>query len=348
VEVPVVSVQEDFVLVDLGLKLEGLIPRREFGDHPPVAGSRIGVLLERRGGLESPTVLSHQKAARILAWQKVVELHRLKQRVRAKVLRRIKGGFLVDVGVPAFLPSSQSVSKSAKGVSVQTGKEIDCYITEIQEERKNVVVSWKRVMEEDEERKRREALGRIHPGQVVEGSVTHLTDFGAFVDISGVEGLLHISDVAWRVPKHVGQVLKTGQKIRVKILKIEPEAGRVSLGRKQLLEHPADVLSRKYRSSQAVHGKIRRIFPKGLVVALKDGDQGFVPQSEISADFKPAEGKEVDAVVVGINRSQSELVLSIIKHEHRQEKLLMKKYMKKVPALTLGEVLGQAERESET
>jgi small subunit ribosomal protein S1 len=320
IEVKVVAYTEHGVVVDLGGKTEGLIPAAEFADTEiprPEPNSTIEVQRtgERKDGF---TILSYLKVLRRKTWEKIDAAFKAKETVTGKVVDRIKGGLVVDIGVRAFLPGSQYDLRPVQNLDDLLGTEMQVRITKLNRRRGNVVVSRRALMEEELQTKRAALMETLSEGQVVHGHVKNVTEYGAFVDLGGIDGLLHLTDLSWGRVKHPSDLVKPEQELDVIILKFDKEKQRVSLGLKQLMADPWVGASEKYPAGGKVKGKIVGVVDYGVFVELEQGIEGLVHVSEMSWNKKvthPSKlakvGDEVDVVVLDIKPSDRRVSLGI-------------------------------------
>ena len=263
-------------------------------------------------------VLSRQKAAQKQNWEKIVKLSEGNQTVKGIVKGVVKGGLTVDVGVEAFLPSSQIDINPPKNLRELVGQEIECRIVKLNEDRKNVVLSRRELIEEERNEKRAKLLSHLEKGAKVKGRVKNLTEFGAFLDLDGLDGLLHVTDMTWGRLAHPSDLLQVGQELQVLVLEIDKERLRVSLGLKQLSENPWDKIAEKYPVNLKVRGKITSLVPYGAFVQLEPGVEGLVHVSELSWTRRIArpsdvlqDGQEIEAIVISVSKEEQKLSLSV-------------------------------------
>ncbi len=317
----VINIVNQDVIVDVGYKSEGVIPLMEFleeSETAPKIGEDIDVLLEALEDESGLIVLSKKKADRIKGWEKIVSTHKEGDKVKGKVIRKIKGGLLVDIGVPVFLPASQISIRRTGDISEYIGQDLECRIIKIDEARMNIVVSRRKIIEEEREAQKKELLKIIEEGQLREGVVKNLADFGAFVDLGGIDGLLHITDMSWGRISHPSEMLNINDKVEVKILKIDREKERIALGLKQKSESPWKDVEKKYPISRHVNGEVVNVMSYGAFVKLEEGIEGLVHISEMSWTRRithPSElvkiGDHVEVVILDINREKQEISLGM-------------------------------------
>jgi len=307
------------VLVDIGYKSEGVIPAGEFDDLEHLQpGDEIDVLLERLENDEGMVVLSREKALYRQNWEKIVKVYEGDGLIKGKVKGVVKGGLMVNIGVEAFCPGSQIDIVQPKDPTVFIGNTYDFRIVKINDDRRNVVLSRRELIERERTEKRQAFLDNIHPGAIVTGQVKNLTDFGAFIDLTGIDGLLHITDMTWSRLNHPSELLKVGQEVTVKVLDINKEKERVSLGLKQLQNNPWDKIEERFPTGKRVKGKITNLVPYGAFVELEEGVEGLIHVSELSWTkriVRPADvlnvGQEVEAVVLGVNKDEQKISLGL-------------------------------------
>jgi small subunit ribosomal protein S1 len=307
------------VMVDIGYKSEGAIDLGEFSPADDLAiGNEIEVLLERLENEDGLVVLSRQKAAQKQNWDKIVKLSEAGKTVKGVVKGIVKGGLTVDVGVEAFLPSSQIDINPPKNLREFMGQTLECRIVKLNEDRKNVVLSRRELIEEERNEKRAKLLSHLDKGAKVKGRVKNLTEFGAFVDLDGLDGLLHVTDMTWGRLAHPSDLLQTGQEVEVIVLEIDKERLRVSLGMKQMSENPWDKIAEKYPVNLKVRGKITSLVPYGAFIQLEPGVEGLIHVSELSWTRRIArpsdvlqESQEVEAIVISVSKEEQKLSLSV-------------------------------------
>ena len=317
----VIQVTNDEILVDIGYKSEGMIPRSEFNHSPdrlPQAGQEIDAIVDRREDASGYVVLSHEKARRIRAWDAIEVAFKDNVAVKGKVLERVKGGLSVDIGVRAFLPGSLADIRPLKNLDVLRGRELEFRIVSFDKKRGNIVLSRKALMEEVAEAKKSEAAQALADGRTLHGVVKNLTEYGAFVDLGGIDGLLHVTDISWGRLGHPSEALHVGQEVEVKVLKFDAESGRISLGMKQLKPDPWQDLPAHYPVGARVRGKVVSLTDYGAFIELEEGVEGLIHVSEMSWTKKvknPAKllsvGDTVEAVIADVNPETRRLSLSL-------------------------------------
>jgi len=330
----VIEVRPKEVLVDIGYKSEGAIPAAEFDDIKVVKlGDIIDVLIERLEDKEGMVVLSKEKAEFKQNWEKILNIANEGSTVVGKVKAVVKGGLLVNIGVEAFLPASQIDIVPPKNLTVYVGNSYEFKVVKINQERQNVVLSRRELIEQERNEKRAKLLSEMMPGDIRKGTVKNITDFGAFIDLNGLDGLLHITDMSWGRIGHPSEILKVGQDIDVVVLDINREKERVSLGLKQKLANPWEQIESKYPVGVKVKGRVVNLVPYGAFVELEPGVEGLVHVTELSWTkriAKPADvlkpDQEIEAVVLGINRDEQKISLGIRQLEANPWDRALEKY----------------------
>src|ERR1700733_10212626 len=268
----ILEVRPREVLVDIGYKSEGVIPSHEFEDIESMeVGDEVEVLLERLENDEGMVVLSKEKAAHKQNWDKIVKVFQGSGLIKGKVKSVVKGGLMVNIGVEAFLPGSQIDVVPPKDLQQFVGNTYDFKIVKINDDRKNVVLSRRELIEQERAEKRTRFLETVKLGDTVKGVVKNLTDFGAFIDLDGMDGLLHITDMTWGRLGHPSELVKVGQQLEVVVLDINKEKNRVSLGLKQTLNNPWDKIEERFPVQKHVKGKVTNLVPYGAFVEIEDG-----------------------------------------------------------------------------
>jgi small subunit ribosomal protein S1 len=315
----IVEITKDFVVIDVGLKSEGLVPIAEFTDPSElVLGSESEVYLDQTEGEDGQIVLSREKAKRQRQWEHISTNCNEGSIVRGKVIRKVKGGLMVDIGMEAFLPGSQIDNKRIKSLDEYIGQEYDFKILKINGERKNIVVSRRELLEEERISRKAELLGNIQEGEIRIGVVKNITDFGVFLDLDGIDGLLHITDMTWKRIKHPSEMVQLGQELEVVILHVDKEKGRVALGMKQKENNPWEEIEKRYPVGTKVHGKIVNLVPYGAFIEIEPGIEGLIHVSEMSwvkNVSDPSEvvkkGDDVEAIVLSIQKEEGKISLGI-------------------------------------
>jgi small subunit ribosomal protein S1 len=314
----IIDIKSQVVLVDVGYKSEGVIPAAEFEDDDVQIGDEIDVLLERLENDEGMVVLSKEKAAHKQNWDKIVKVFHDGGLVKGKVKAVVKGGLLVNVGVEAFLPGSQVDIIQPKELEGFVGNVYEFKIVKINDDRKNVVISRREVIEAERAEQRQRFMETVGVNNKVQGVVKNITDFGAFVDLNGMDGLLHITDMSWGRLNHPSEMLAVGQVIEVLILDVNKEKERVSLGLKQLQSNPWQNIESRFPLGQKVRGKVTKLVPYGAFVELSEGVEGLVHVSELSWTkriTRPSDvlnvGQEIEAVVLQINQEEQKISLGV-------------------------------------
>ncbi len=322
------------VLVDIGYKSEGVIPVDEFDEPSEIKiGDEIEVLLEQLEDNDGMVVLSREKALQKLNWDKITNASTEGGIIMGKVKSVVKGGLMVNVGVEAFLPGSQIDIVPPKNLNDYVGKTFEFKIVKINEERKNIVISRRELIEAERADKRAKFLESMTVGSKVKGKVKNITDFGVFLDLDGIDGLLHITDMSWGRINHPSEMVKNGDELEVTILDIDHEKQRVSLGLKQGQSNPWDKVEEKYPVGTEVSGKVVSIAPYGAFVELEPGIEGMIHVSELSWTKRIARasdvltvGQEVKAVVLGMNKEEQKVSLGVRQLESNPWDAIEQKY----------------------
>ena len=315
----IIEVRPKEVLVDIGYKSEGVIPTNEFIAADAIkVGDEIDVLIEKLENKEGTVVLSHEKAEFKKNWDKILTICKEGGRITGKVKSIVKGGLVVNVGVEAFLPASQIDVITPRNLTEFVGNSYEFKVVKINQERQNTVLSRRELIEQERTEKRAHLLAEMVPGDIRKGTVKNITDFGAFIDLNGIDGLLHITDMSWGRIGHPSEVLKVGQEIDVVVLDVNKEKERVSLGLKQKMANPWDSIETKFPVGQKVKGKVVSLVPYGAFVQLEPGVEGLVHVTELSWTkriAKPSDvlkqDQEIEAIVLGINREEQKISLGI-------------------------------------
>ena len=327
------TIGED-VLVDVGYKSEGVVPVREFNSvEERTPGQQIDVLLESVEDEEGLMLLSKRRADRIRGWERIIETHREDDVVTGVVTRKIKGGLLVDIGVPVFLPASQVNIRRPGDIAEYIGREIQAKILKIDEAKRNIVISRRKLIEEEREKLKKKLMQELETGQIRKGVVKNLADFGAFVDLGVLDGLLHITDMSWSRISHPSEIVKIDEEIEVMIIGIDREREKIALGLKQKSPSPWAGVEDRYLLGSRHKGEVVNIVSYGAFVKLEDGIEGLVHISEMSWTRRinhPSEvlsiGDEVDVVVLGINPDKQEISLGVKQTEVNPWMLVEERY----------------------
>jgi small subunit ribosomal protein S1 len=330
----VLDVRENEVLVDIGYKSEGLVPLSEFKTPPEVTpGDEVEVLLEKLEDDNGMVILSKRRAEQQRNWDRVLANYTEGGIIKGFVKGRVKGGLIVDVGVDAFLPGSQVDVSPMRLVDEYMSKELDFKIIKINRDRRNIVVSRRELMEDRRREQKKALMETIQIGQVRKGVVKNITDFGAFVDLNGMDGLLHITDMSWGRVGHPSEVVKVGQEVEIMILDVDREKERISLGLKQQLPNPWDDIERKYPIGTRIRGRVVNLVPYGAFVEIEEGVEGMVHVSEISWTKRVAKASDalavdqvVDAVVLNVNKEDQKISLGIRQTEANPWDKVQEKY----------------------
>jgi small subunit ribosomal protein S1 len=318
----IISIDQEFVLVDIGYKSEGQIRISEFKDEEGNINVNLGdsteVMIEWWDEEEERVVLSKEKAENIKVWEEIKKLYDEEGTVQGVILNRVRGGFSVDIGVQAFLPGSQADLRPVRNLDELVGNKYTFKILKYNRKRSNIVLSRRAILEHERESNRIETLSSIHEGKVVEGVVKNITEYGVFIDLGGIDGLLHITDISWGRVKHPSELFSVGDKISVKILNLDIEKERVSLGMKQLTEDPWSIAIEKYPLGERLTGKVVSLTDYGAFIELEEGIEGLIHVSEMSWTRKvrhPSKivsvGDEVEAVVLDIKPENRRISLGM-------------------------------------
>ena len=315
----VIEVRPKEVLVDIGYKSEGVIAANEFEDIKTIkVGDEVNVLIEKLEDKDGMVVLSKEKAEFKENWDKILTICNEGGTITGKVKAVVKGGLLVHIGVEAFLPASQIDIVPPRNLTAFVGNSYEFKVVKINQDRQNIVLSRRELIEQERNEKRSKLLAEMTPGDIRKGTVKNITDFGAFIDLNGIDGLLHITDMSWGRIGHPSEILKVGQDIDVVVLDINREKERVSLGLKQKLTNPWEQIETKYPVGTKVKGTVVNLVPYGAFVELEPGVEGLVHVTELSWTkriAKPSDvlkaDQEIEAIVLGINREEQKISLGI-------------------------------------
>src|SRR6476620_10217242 len=330
----IIEVRPKEVMVDIGYKSEGVIAANEFDDVKACkVGDEIDVLIEKLEDKEGMVVLSREKAEFKKNWERILTICNEGGVINGKVKAVVKGGLLVNIGVEAFLPASQIDITTPKNLQQYVGNNYDFKVVKINQERQNIVLSRRELIEQERTERRQKLLTEMTPGDIRKGTVKNITDFGAFIDLNGIDGLLHITDMSWGRIGHPSEILKVRQDIDVVVLDINREKERVSLGLKQKLANPWENIESKYQVGMKVKGKVVNLVPYGAFVELEPGVEGLVHVTELSWTkriAKPSDvlksNQEVEAVVLGINREEQKISLGVRQLDTNPWDKAMEKY----------------------
>ncbi len=315
----ITEIRENEVVLDIGAKAEGIVPAHEFMDVGELQiGSEIEVFLEKLEDRDGNPVVSYDKAQQKKNWENILSKCEEGSILSGRVKSKVKGGLIVNIGVDAFLPASQIDIQPPKNLDQYLQQTYDFKVLKINLERRNIVISRRELIEEQRREKRRKLLEEIGPGDVRRGTVKNITDYGAFIDLDGLDGLLHITDMSWGRISHPSEMLKVGEEVDIMILEVDRERERVSLGLKQTTSNPWEGIEARYPVGARVRGKVVNLVPYGAFVELEQGVEGLVHVTELSWTKrigKPSEvlrvGDEIDAIVLGINREEQKISLSV-------------------------------------
>ena len=332
----VIEIRQKEVMIDIGYKSEGSVPVNEFEDHDEEElklGDMVDVQILRLEDRDGMVELSHEQAIFKQNWDNIKTICEEGGHIKGRVKAAVKGGLIVNIGVEAFLPSSQIDVTTPRDLEPYVGQTYDFKVMKLNLERQNIVLSRRELIEEERSAKRAELLNDMVPGDIRKGTVKNLTDFGAFVDLNGLDGLLHITDMSWGRITHPSQMLAVGQELEVVVLDINKESERVSLGLKQKQANPWDKIEEKYPIGSKVAGKVVNLMPYGAFIELEPGVEGLVHVSELSWTKrinKPSEvlkaGEDIEAVVLGINQDEQKISLGTRQLESNPWDLAQDKY----------------------
>jgi small subunit ribosomal protein S1 len=327
----VVRIDQDEVLVDIGYKSEGVIPSNELSIRKSVdpsdeveLGEEVDALVLTKEDQEGRLILSKKRARFEKAWRKIEGAAETGEPVTGTVIEVVKGGLILDLGVRGFLPASLVDIRRVQNLDEFMGQQLECKVIELNRSRNNVVLSRRAVLEEERKEVREQILGRLQPGQVVEGKISNIVDFGAFVDLEGIDGLIHISELSWSHVNHPSEVVSIGDTVRVKVLDIDRERQRISLGLKQTQEDPWQRVLNEYKEGDVVDGKVTKIVAFGAFVQILPGVEGLVHISELAQHHveSPAEvvrpGDELQVKILEVDEARRRLSLSVKRVEGQE------------------------------
>lgn len=318
----IIKIDEEYVLVDVGYKSEGIIPIREFkdadGNLTAKAGDKVDVVLERKENDEGVVTLSMERAKKIKVWDQIRDIQNSDGTIQGKVIHRVKGGLSIDVGLPAFLPGSQIDLQPIRDLDSLVGKVMDLKILKYNKKRNNIIVSRRALLEEERVKHKAETLSLIKEGSVLNGKVKNITDYGLFVDLGGIDGLLHITDMSWGRVSHPSTMYQRGDEITVKVISFDREKERVSLGIKQLKPDPWAEAGKKFAVGEKVTGRVVNITDYGAFIEIEEGVEGLIHISEMSWTKKvkhPSQlvsiGDTIEAVVLNLDTENKRVSLGI-------------------------------------
>lgn len=317
----IIRMDSDGVLVDINYKSDGLIPRYEFGEHDMKkisVGSPIEVMLDELESVDGTVVLSYEKAKAMRAWDEISKLFEEGKPVEGIVTHKVKGGLSVDIGVPAFLPGSQIDLQRVLDFDQYVGQSITAYILKINRKRGNVIISRRKYLSDQRSESRKKRLDTLNVGQVVQGSVKNILDYGAFIDLGGIDGLLHITDMTWGRIQHPSELLRIGQPVTVVVLSFDKDNEKISLGLKQLSDNPWQKVAEQFKTSDRIRGKISSITDYGLFVEVAKGVEGLVHISEVSWTDRISDlhhkfrvGQDIEVLIVSLDADKRRMSLSI-------------------------------------
>jgi len=348
----VVAVQDQYIVVDVGAKFEGLVPRNEFaaGEELPAEDDEIRVAVVRVDDEAGQITLSKKRADYEEAWEKLYRAQQNGEVLTGMVTDRVKGGLRVDVGMPGFVPASHVAIRDVRKLGKLVGKVLKLKVLEVDRHRNQIVLSHRQVIEEERARRREETLSRLAEGVVCEGRVRNITNYGAFVDLGGVDGLLHISEMAWSHVDHPSDVVKPGEIIQVMVLDIQKDGERISLGMRQLLPDPWAQAAKQLEVGMLYDAVIVRVVDTGAFASLKEADvEGFIPLRELSSQYVSqakevvSKGQKVKVKLLELNASAHKMTLSLMGAQTESDRQEYEEYMKsqQAPAVRLGDRFGE-------
>ncbi|MBA4294149.1 hypothetical protein C0431_14400 [bacterium] len=324
IEAKVIQVENDRVFVDLGTKAEGIIPIAELANERLETaighvqpGDTFQVIVLKTNSAEGNAVVSKRKADFDVIWQRILDSFESGEIFQANVIDRVKGGLVVDIGVRGFVPATHVGSGKLRNIEKYVGQVLAVKIIEVDKERKKVVLSNKSAEDERRDEARGELFDKTKPGEVLEGTVRRITDYGAFIDLGGVDGLLHISEMSWMRIDHPKEVLKEGEDIKVMVLRLDESGGRISLGLRQVLPDPWNLIKENYKQGDKITVKIGRMVQAGAFVRLPEGAEAFLPVGEINDERvgKPSdvleEGQDAEVTIIDLRPDERRMVLSM-------------------------------------
>ncbi len=315
----ITEIRDNEVIIDIGAKAEGAVVASEFVDVGELQiGSEIEIFLEKLEDREGNPILSYDKVEQKKNWEKILSKCEEGSIVSGRVKSKVKGGLIVNIGVDSFLPASQIDIQPQKNLDQYVGQTYDFKVLKINQDRRNIVVSRRELIEEQRINKRRKLLEEVKPGDIRRGVVKNITDYGAFIDLDGLDGLLHITDMSWGRIAHPTEMVKVGEEISIMIIEVDRDRERVSLGLKQTTPNPWEGIEKRYPVTAQVRGKVVNLVPYGAFIELEEGVEGLVHVTELSWTKrvnKPSDmlhvGEEIDAVVLGIQKDEQKISLSV-------------------------------------
>jgi len=363
VEGLIVHIDDEGALVDVNTKSEGLISREELAGgltddgRPLEIGDRIDVYVVRPEDDEGHPILSKKRADYERVWRRVTEAHERGDVLSAMVTERVKGGLVVDLGLRGFLPASHVRTRNVHALDRFIGQSLKVKIIEVDRARKRVVVSHKNAVEEERQKRREKTLAEIEENKVYRGIVRRITDYGAFVDLGGVDGLLHITEMSWTRIDHPRDVVKVGEKLDVMVLRFDREKNRISLGLKQILPDPWEEVPKMYKVGQVADGTVTRVVPFGAFVRLDEtGIEGIIPNAELpgergqkAADVLKA-GQKVDVKIINIRPNERRMTMSLRQFEQQKERQKIREFMQNQESqgrVTIGDLFGSVLAETQ-
>ena len=333
----VLTIDEDHVQIDIGFKSEGLVPAWEFMEEDGTmlikAGDRVDVLLEQSEDRDGRIVLSKEKADRVKIWDEINRAYKAEEPVEGTILSRVKGGLSVDIGVKAFLPGSQVDLRPVRNLENVVGQKMDFKVIKFNKRRANIVLSRRALLETERKKMREGTLETLAAGQIIDGVIKNLTDYGAFIDLGGIDGLLHVTDMSWGRVNHPSEIFNVGDELKVKVLKFDPESERVSLGLKQIQPDPWTDVSMRYPIGKRLEGGVVSLAEYGAFVELEPGIEGLVHVSEMSwikrvkHPSKLVEiGQRVEAIVLDVDERDRKISLGMKQLEPNPWSVIEEKY----------------------
>jgi small subunit ribosomal protein S1 len=334
VEGEVVRIDRDEVLVDIGYKSEGLVPSNELtirkgaDPHDVVElGQRLEALVLQKEDADGRLILSAKRAAFERAWNRIEESYNEQRTVEGPVIEVVKGGLILDIGLRGFLPASLVDIRRVRNLESFLGQKLECKVIELNRSRNNVVLSRRAVLEEERKEEREKILTSLEEGQIIKGTVSNLVDFGAFVDLEGIDGLIHISELSWQHVDHPSEVVEVGEEVEVKVLEVDRDRERISLGLKQTRKDPWQEIVEQVNVGEQIQGRVTKLVSFGAFVEVAEGVEGLIHISELAEhhvetpDEIVRSGDEVDARIIDVDAKRRRLSLSLRpKREEREER----------------------------